>query len=146
MTSGDWVSTSAPYVAPRGDGQRDAWAEEAEARGQRGSQRIVLAGEVPAPAEVAGPLGITAGAPVVIRQRVMYLGERPVELTDTYYPLAIAGGHDLPRQRRFPAGRSRYWRRWATAPVSYTRKYTRGCPTMRSAARWPLLLMSQFCA
>lgn len=104
MTSGDWVSTSTPYVSPRCDGQRDAWAEEAEARGRRGSQRIVLAGEVPAPTEVARLLGMPAGAPVVVRQRVMYLGEAAVELTDTYYPMEIARGTRLAETAKIPGG------------------------------------------
>lgn len=104
MTSGDWVSTSAPYVAPRRDGQGDAWAEEADQRGQQGAQRIVHAGEVPAPLEVATGLGLDVGETVVVRQRVMLLDGAPVELTDTYYPVDVARGTRLAGTAKIPGG------------------------------------------
>jgi len=104
VTSGDWVSTSAPYVAPRREGQGDAWTEEADQRGQRGGQRIVHAGEVPAPPEVATSLGVAPGTTVVVRQRVMLLDGAPVELTDTYYPADVARGTRLAETAKIPGG------------------------------------------
>lgn len=95
MSSSDWVSSSVPYVVPRERGQGDAWQEEAAARGGVGSQRIVRAGEVPAPPGVAGLFLIEEGAAVVVRQRVIYLDDQPVELTDTYYPVEVARGTRL---------------------------------------------------
>jgi len=50
MTNG-WVSTSAPYLAPRREGQRDAWSEEAAASGHKGTQRVVQAGRPPRPSK-----------------------------------------------------------------------------------------------
>ncbi|MDT9682069.1 UTRA domain-containing protein [Streptomyces sp. TRM76323] len=93
--TGDWVSTSMPYLAPRAKGQGDAWAEEAAAHGRRGTQRIVFAGELPAGEEVAALLGLTAGEPVVVRRRIIELDGEPCELTDTYYPVDIARGTPL---------------------------------------------------
>ncbi|KPI17950.1 putative transcriptional regulator, GntR family [Actinobacteria bacterium OK074] len=58
------------------------------AKGCRGTQRIVHAGEVPAPDEVAVLLGVAAGGTVVVRRRVIELDGEPCELTDAYYPLA----------------------------------------------------------
>lgn len=104
MTSGDWVSTSSPYVAPRRDGQGDAWTEEASRRGLRGSQRIVHAGEVPAPPEVAAGFGVSEGDTVVVRRRVMLLNGSPVELTDTYYPVGVARGTRLAETTKIPGG------------------------------------------
>lgn len=104
MTSGDWVSTSAPYVAPRRDGQPDAWTEEVQGRGGKGGQRIVHAGEVAAPADVADGLGVPVGETVVVRRRVMYLDDSAVELTDTYYPLDLAHGTPLARTAKIPGG------------------------------------------
>ncbi|MGW1411363.1 GntR family transcriptional regulator [Streptomyces sp. NPDC002403] len=95
MDTGEWVSTSVPYLVPPSGARGDAWAEEAAAEGRRGSQRIVRAGEVAAPEEVAELLGVPVGQPVVARRRVMYLDDEPCELTDTYYPLDIAGGTAL---------------------------------------------------
>ncbi|MFI6466910.1 GntR family transcriptional regulator [Streptomyces sp. NPDC050538] len=95
MSSGEWVSSSVPYVVPREKGEGDAWQDEAAAKGGVGSQRIVRAGEVPAPSEVAALLLIGDGADVVVRQRVIYLDDQPTELTDTYYPVDVAGGTRL---------------------------------------------------
>ncbi|MFF0226078.1 GntR family transcriptional regulator [Streptomyces sp. NPDC004629] len=95
MSSSDWVSSSVPYVVPRAKGEGDAWQDEAAAKGGVGSQRIVWAGEVPAPAEVAALLAIEGGTDVVVRQRVIYLDDQPTELTDTYYPVDVARGTRL---------------------------------------------------
>ncbi|MFI0150704.1 GntR family transcriptional regulator [Streptomyces lydicus] len=104
MNSTEWVTTSVPYLAPREPGQRDAWSAEAAAKGRRGSQRIVQAGEVAAPAEIAELLGVGEGSPVVARRRIMYLDGCPCELTDTYYPPAIARGTRLAGTAKIAGG------------------------------------------
>ncbi|KPI18526.1 putative transcriptional regulator, GntR family [Actinobacteria bacterium OK074] len=100
----NWISTSMPYLTPRAAGQGDAWSEEAAAKGRRGTQRILHAGEVPAPDEVAALLGVAAGETVVVRRRIIELDGEPCELTDTYYPLAIAGGTPLGGIAKIPGG------------------------------------------
>ncbi|MGY4985177.1 GntR family transcriptional regulator [Streptomyces nigrescens] len=104
VNSAEWVTTSVPYLAPREPGQRDAWSAETAARGRRGSQRIVQAGEVAAPGEIAELLGVEPGGLVVGRRRVMYLDGRPCELTDTYYPLGIARGTRLAGTAKIAGG------------------------------------------
>ncbi|MFF4604570.1 GntR family transcriptional regulator [Streptomyces sp. NPDC001339] len=104
MSTGEWVSTSMPYLTPRKEGQPDAWGAEAAARGRRGRQRIVHAGEIAAPAEIADCLGIAEGESVVVRRRVMYLDDAPCELTDTYYPAHIARGTRLAGTAKIPGG------------------------------------------
>ncbi|MCX4583178.1 GntR family transcriptional regulator [Streptomyces sp. NBC_01481] len=101
MGTSDWVSNSMPYLTPRGKGQPDAWGSEA---GKRGSQRIVHAGEVAAPPEVAELLGVAKGDAVVVRRRMMFLDDQPCELTDTYYPLGIARGTRLAGTAKIPGG------------------------------------------
>ncbi|MFB7931455.1 GntR family transcriptional regulator [Streptomyces sp. NPDC056039] len=95
MSASKWISTSMPYVTPREQGQGDAWSADAAAQGRRGSQRIIHAGEVPAPAEVASLLGVIEAEPVVVRRRLILLDDEPNELTDTYYPVGIARGTPL---------------------------------------------------
>ncbi|MFC9682469.1 GntR family transcriptional regulator [Streptomyces sp. NPDC056948] len=95
MSASKWISTSMPYLTPRERDQGDAWSADAAAQGRRGSQRIVHAGEVPAPAEVAVLLGIADGEPVVVRRRLILLDDEPNELTDTYYPVGVARGTAL---------------------------------------------------
>lgn len=104
MASGDWVSASAPYVAPRHTGATDAWTEESAKHGHKGGQNLTFAGEIPAPPEVAEVLGITDGSVVVARRRVITLDDKPVELTDTYYPAAIATGTPLAEPRKIKGG------------------------------------------
>ncbi|MFE5395468.1 GntR family transcriptional regulator [Streptomyces sp. NPDC056568] len=104
MSASGWVSTSLPYLMAQEKGRSDAWAAETEAQGRRGTQRILHAGEVPAPAEVAKLLGVAEGEPVVVRRRLILLDESPNELTDTYYPLAIAHGTALARTARIRGG------------------------------------------
>lgn|GEM_PF-1426121 len=104
VNSAEWVTTSVPYLAPRAPGQPDAWSAETAAKGRRGSQRIVQAGEVAVPGEIAELLGVAQGDCVVVRRRVMYLDGRPCELTDTYYPPAIAQGTRLAGTAKIAGG------------------------------------------
>ncbi|MFD3581983.1 GntR family transcriptional regulator [Streptomyces sp. NPDC058683] len=104
MSANRWVSTSMPYLTPREQGQGDAWTADAAAQGRRGTQRIVHAGEVPASAEVARLLGIPEQEPVVVRRRLILLDDEPNELTDTYYPTAIARGTGLAATAKIPGG------------------------------------------
>ncbi|NEC65504.1 UTRA domain-containing protein [Streptomyces sp. SID9727] len=104
MGGHEWVSTSTPYLAASSGAPGDTWAAEAAAEGRRGSQRIVRAGEVEAPAAVAELFGVELGESVVARRRIMYLDDVPCELTDTYYPLAIAGGTGLAGTAKIPGG------------------------------------------
>ncbi|MEI5522338.1 UTRA domain-containing protein [Streptomyces brasiliscabiei] len=99
-----WVSTSMPYLTPRERGQGDAWGADAAAQGRRGTQRILHAGEVGAPAEVARLLALTEGEDVVVRRRLILLDDQPNELTDTYYPVDIARGTRLAGTARIPGG------------------------------------------
>jgi DNA-binding GntR family transcriptional regulator len=84
-----------PYLTPRREEQGDAWGADAAAQGRRGTQRILHAGEVPAPAEVARLFGLVEGESVVVRRRLILLDDQPNELTDTYYPVDIARGTGL---------------------------------------------------
>ncbi|MCP9206952.1 GntR family transcriptional regulator [Streptomyces sp. NEAU-Y11] len=95
MVSDAWISTSMPYLQAAPGGQGDTWGAEAAARGRRGTQRIVHAGEVPASAVVARLLGVDQGDVVVVRRRIMYLDDQPCELTDSYYPARVAAGTAL---------------------------------------------------
>ncbi|GGX84562.1 GntR family transcriptional regulator [Streptomyces hiroshimensis] len=104
MTDARWVSSSLPYLTARPDGSPDAWSAETAAQGRRGRQKIVHAGEVPAPDVVAELLRVPPGETVVVRQRLMLLDERPCELTDTYYPASIARGTPLAGTAKIPGG------------------------------------------
>lgn len=101
MADRGWLSVSLPYVTSAAS---DAWQAEAAAGGGVGSQRLLDVAEVQAPAEVAAAFGAGPGAAVVVRRRLMLVDDRPVELTDSYYPLAIARGTALARPQKIRGG------------------------------------------
>ncbi|MER5494178.1 GntR family transcriptional regulator [Streptomyces sp. NPDC002454] len=104
MPEGGWTQASVPYLSPRAAGQADAWTAEAAARGRKGTQRVVLAGEVRASGEVADLLGLDEAAEVIVRQRVILLDGEATELTDTYYPADLARGTRLAETSKIPGG------------------------------------------
>lgn len=100
-----WTTTSDRYLQPTAG---DAWAAEAAAGGERGTQRILDAGPVPAPADIAGYLGLDVGAPVVARRRLILADDRPVEIAASYWPASIAGMTVLAEPARIPGGAARF--------------------------------------
>jgi GntR family transcriptional regulator len=104
MSTEGWVSSSLAYLRPPERGAQDAWTTEAAQRGGRGSQRILHAGQVPAPAHAAELLDLEEGNPVVVRRRIIYLDEVATELTDTYYPADIASGTALAEPAKIRGG------------------------------------------
>ncbi|MFF7728427.1 GntR family transcriptional regulator [Streptomyces sp. NPDC008001] len=93
-----------PYLRPRPQGAPDAWSAETAAQGRRARQKIVHAGETPAPETVAELLRIPVGETVIVRRRMMLLDDHPHELTDTYYPAHIARGTRLAGTAKIPGG------------------------------------------
>lgn len=95
MGGSEWVSTSVPYLfvssgvkvtrGPRRPPRRVAGAASASFRLARWPRRKRL----------RNCWGCPCVRRVVARRRVMYLDGEPCELTDTYYPVSIAGGTAL---------------------------------------------------
>ncbi|MFD7677448.1 GntR family transcriptional regulator [Streptomyces sp. NPDC060187] len=102
--SNEWISASAPYLAPREHGERDAWSDESAAQGHKGGQQLTYAGPTAAPPHVAPALGIAVGDPAVVRKRIITLDGEPIELTDTYYPSDIALDTALAAPRKIKGG------------------------------------------
>lgn len=99
-----WTATSVPYLAPRPKDQTDAWAEEAAEAGGRGTQTLREVTTAPAPPAVAERLRLRPGDGAVVRRRTMFLDGRPVELTDSWYPLAVAEGTAIAERRKIKGG------------------------------------------
>lgn len=104
LSAQQWISTSTPYLTPRPTADGDAWSAEAAAAGRRGTQRILEAGEVTPPAEVARLLALDPTATAVVRQRMIYLDDVAMELTDSYYPARIALGSALASAKPIAGG------------------------------------------
>ncbi|MDX3656175.1 UTRA domain-containing protein [Streptomyces sp. ID05-26A] len=99
--AGPWTSVSMPYVSGR---RGDAWGAEAAAHGGTGTQKLLGVEEVPATAAIADMLNLAAGDAVIARRRLMLFDDHPVEITDSYYPAAIARGTRLAGARKIPGG------------------------------------------
>jgi GntR family transcriptional regulator len=93
-----WRSTSLPYVLPSSAGQADAWTREA------GTQELLQVEDVHPPAEIAASLGLLEGEQAIVRRRRMRKNGLAVELTDSYYPPAIARGTQLAESRKIRGG------------------------------------------
>ncbi|MEV5347160.1 UTRA domain-containing protein [Streptomyces achromogenes] len=94
-------SDSLAYVTARGDGQPDAWTQEA---GPRGGQRLTEVAEVIPPQDVAAALRLAPGESAIVRRRSILLDGEVIELADSYYPAAIARGTPLAEQRKIKGG------------------------------------------
>ena len=93
-----WIDSSEPYLRPQGGGAADAWTQAG------GSQRIISAGEMVPPPEVAAALGIAPGTPAIGRRRLMSLDGLPFEVAESWWPVSIAGGTALAEPRRIKGG------------------------------------------
>jgi GntR family transcriptional regulator len=74
---------------------RATWQSEGDAQGFRAGQDIVSVATAPAPGEIAELLGLTPGAPTIVRRRVLRADDIPVQTSDSYYPHDIAAGTEL---------------------------------------------------
>ncbi|GAA3559769.1 hypothetical protein GCM10022419_045470 [Nonomuraea rosea] len=100
----EWTSTSLPYVRPQGTEQADPWAEEAAQSGRVGTHVLREVAEITPPEDIAAALKLSRDDTVIVRRRVVLLDDEPVELADSYYPAAIAGGTRLADPRKVPGG------------------------------------------
>ena len=73
-------------------------------QGQRPRQVIREVGRVAPPSDVATRLQIDEDVPVVVRRRIFMLEEQPAALTDSYYPVDMAGGTAIEQPGRIKGG------------------------------------------
>lgn len=104
MSDDSWVSDSMPYLRPNTTKAHDAWTDEAARRGHTGGQRTLEVATATPTEDIRKALQLAPGAEVVVRRRVILLDDAAVELTDSYYPAAIAAGTRLADPRKIPGG------------------------------------------
>jgi GntR family transcriptional regulator len=73
-------------------------------QGQSPEQRILDAGWVTAPHEVAQRLGVGQDARVCVRRRLFLVNDEPVALCDSYYPAELAEGTALTERENIEGG------------------------------------------
>ncbi|MGH3755526.1 MAG: GntR family transcriptional regulator [Pseudonocardiaceae bacterium] len=74
------------------EGERDRWTTESANEGRRADQQVTFVGEVAPPDEVADYLRLPDAGTAVVRKRVMFLDDEPVELAESYYPADLVRG------------------------------------------------------
>lgn len=66
--------------------------------------QLISVGNVTAPADVAEALALEPGESAIVRTRVLFRDDQPVELSASYYPASIAVGTDLARRGKIRGG------------------------------------------
>jgi GntR family transcriptional regulator len=89
---------SAAYLTPPPPGGVDPWTAAG------GTQQILEVAEIQPPRKVAEALGLKPGERVVLRRRLMFMKDKPVEIADTFYPIPIAAGTTLAEKRKIRGG------------------------------------------
>ncbi|RAO26447.1 hypothetical protein PSN13_06475 [Micromonospora saelicesensis] len=139
-----WNTTSDRYLSPT---VGDAWAAEAAASGQRGTQRILDATTLPAPDDIAQMLGLPAGASVVRRRRLILADDQPVELATSYWAASLADLTVLGDPQKIPGGTARFLAELGYHPVEVREDLTARMSTteeeMVLQGRVPQLVQSE---
>jgi GntR family transcriptional regulator len=84
--------------------RRSGFNAQVEEQGQTPEQRLLEAGVVAAPREVALRLDVNEGAEVIVRRRLFLVNDEPVALCDSYYPVEMAKGTALAEPERILGG------------------------------------------
>lgn len=95
------ASSSDRYTQPQ-DG--DAWAAEAASQNKAGTQRLLAVETGPPTPDVRDALRLPPGEDVVVRRRLIFADEQPVEIAASYYPAHLAGGTPLAENKRIRGG------------------------------------------
>jgi GntR family transcriptional regulator len=99
-----WRAVSSRYLSVPPEGERDRWTTEGAKEGRRADQRITFVGEVEPPEYVAEYLRLPDAGTVVVRKRVMFLDDEPVELVESYYPSELVRGSRIMEGGKIPRG------------------------------------------
>ncbi|MFE7317308.1 GntR family transcriptional regulator [Streptomyces sp. NPDC057555] len=94
----------ASYSAPAKNGEPYRWLTEAEKQGGRARSELLEVTEATPPADVAEALELAEGGTALLRRQVLFLDDEPVELVQSYYPLAIARGTAMMERRKIKGG------------------------------------------
>ena len=94
----------ASYMVPAGPGKPYRWLTEAARNGSRAHSKLLEVAEAVPPADVAEALRLPKSGTAVLRRQLLTMGDEPVELAASYYPLDIAHGTAMTERRKIPGG------------------------------------------
>jgi GntR family transcriptional regulator len=101
-----WRAVGARYLSVPPEGERNRWTTEGAKEGRRAGQQITFVGEVEPPEDVADNLGLPEASTAVVRKRVLFLDDEPVELVESYYPTELVRGSRIMEIGKIPRGAS----------------------------------------
>lgn len=104
MTSSDaqWTGESLAYVRPQA--AEDAWSKEAQQLRMVGSQQLLRVETCQPPHDIAEGFGLKSHELAVVRERLVLLNDRPVEIATSWYPHALASGTPLAESKKIRGG------------------------------------------
>jgi GntR family transcriptional regulator len=114
------------------DRRHDTFTQQVEAQGKVARQ-VSTVEVVPADAEIAAHLKQEIGGRVAVRRRVMYADGEPVQLGDSYYPLAIVEGSKIMQPADVPEGTDQVLEDLGHTPTLYEDEITWRMPTADEA-------------
>jgi GntR family transcriptional regulator len=81
-----------------------SWRAELARQGQDGRQELLQVDVVTPEPEIVERLGLAEDDPVVVRRRLMYVDDEPVQIADSYYPQRLAQGTPVEKRTPIPGG------------------------------------------
>ena len=88
----------------RSDTRRSSFADELRKAGLEPRTKLVRQAAIKTPARIAEHLGIGAAEEVVVRERLMWANDKPVQIATSYIPMRYAGSPDIALPDTGPSG------------------------------------------
>ena len=88
----------------RSDTSRSSFADELRKAGLEPRTKLVRRTAIKPPARIAEHLGIGTDEEVVVRERLMWAGDKPVQIATSYIPMRYAGSPDIALPDTGPSG------------------------------------------
>jgi GntR family transcriptional regulator len=127
------VAVSSAYVTESHERPLGTWRTELAAQGLSSNQRITMVGRAQPPAEIAELLRLGEltddGPVVVVRRRLMLVGDEPYQLADSYYPVEVASGTRLEHPSKIAGGSLAALAAAGAAPERHAEVITARMPT-----------------
>jgi GntR family transcriptional regulator len=115
------------------DRRRDTFTQQIEAQGKT-ARRVSTVEELAADADIDARLGVEVGTPVVLRRRIQYADDEPLQLGDSYYPLSIVQGSKIMNPADVVEGTDQVLDDLGHIPTRYEDEITWRMPTVEETA------------
>jgi GntR family transcriptional regulator len=116
------------------DRRRDTFAQQVEAQGKTPRQ-VSTVEVIPASPDIASRLKMNPGQEIAVRRRVMYADNEPLQLGDSYYPLAIVQDSKIMNDADIPEGTDQVLEDLGYIPTRYEDEITWRMPTSEEATK-----------